>query len=213
MKTYKILSSILIVIAFYSCVPEDPSLNEFSDVFVDWSPRTINVNDSVSILDGSRGVRERLWTIPSGGVADIIGSNNNENYSERIIHLKFFEPGEYHIRLHSEFNDPKITLDSLIPITVLNYVSADFDSDIEVEGEGDMVVQVGDSVNYSSTSTGSPEFYEWIFEGGIPETATSPNNLVQYNESGSWDVTLIAYRNFPRGADTLVVRDYITVVE
>lgn len=209
MKNYKIFSlvSLLALVALYSCQPEDPPLNEFSHVFIDWSPRTINVNDSVSILDGSRGVRERTWTIPGGGVADIIGTDNDENYSERIIHVKFFEPGEYNIRLQAEFNDPNVSLDSLIPVTVLDYVSADFESDIE----GDMVIQAGESVSYTSTSTGSPEFYEWIFEGGDPETATGQSTSVQYNEPGSWDVTLIAYRNFPRGADTIVVRDYITV--
>jgi len=214
MKKLKILAYTLIVAlgGLFSCQPEDPPLNDFSTVFIDWSPRTINVNDSVSILDGSRGVKERLWTLPGGGVVDIIGSDNDATSTERILNAKFSQPGEFDIRLQDQFNDPIVTLDSLITITVLDQVSVEFTSDAETP-DGNVVVQAGEVVNFTSNSTGSPEFFEWSFEGGDPLTATGVNTSVQYNQPGSWDVTLIAYRNFPRGADTIVVRDYIKVLE
>ncbi|MDT0689086.1 PKD domain-containing protein [Salegentibacter sp. F188] len=214
MKKHKILAYTLIValVGLFSCQPEDPPLNDFSHIFIDWSPRTINVNDSVSILDGSRGVQERLWTLPGGGVVDIIGSDNDATSTERILHAKFLQPGEYDIRLQDQFNDPSVTLDSLITITVLEQVSAGFTSDAEIE-DGNVIVQAGEVINFTSDSTGSPEFFEWSFEGGDPSTSTGDTTSVQYNQPGSWDVTLIAYRNFPRGADTIVVRDYLTVLE
>lgn len=214
MKKHKMLSLIclLVLIGFFSCQPEDPPLNEFSDVFIDWSPLTINVNDSVSILDGSRGVRERLWTLPGGGVADIKGSNNDATSTEKILHIIFLQPGEFDVHLQTEFLDPRVKLDTLITVTVLDYISAEFVSDAQTQ-DGNLVVDAGEVVNYTSVSTGSPEFYQWTFEGGDPVTATGSNTSVQYSQPGSWDVTLIAFRNFPRGADTIVVRDYITVIE
>ncbi|WP_373059398.1 PKD domain-containing protein [Zunongwangia sp. H14] len=214
MKNHKILLlTVMAIASLVSCQPEDPPLNEFSDVFIDWSPRTINVNDSVSILDGSRGVKERLWTLPGGGVVDVIGSDNDATSTERILHTKFLAPGVFDIRLQDQFNDPSVTLDSLITITVLEHVIARFTSDVEGEN-GEITIEAGDTVNFNSnSSTGSPEFFEWTFEGGEPATSTGSNPSVQYNLPGSWDVTLIAYRNFPRGADTIVVRDYLTVLE
>jgi len=213
MKKYKILSFVCLfaLVGFFSCQPNDPPLNEFSDVFIDWSPRTINVHDSVSIVDGSRGVKKRLWTLPGGGVADIIGSDNDATSTERILKTKFLKSGQYDIRLQDEFNDPSVTLDSLITITVLDYVSAKFVSDAQTQN-GILMIEAGKVINYTSVSTGSPEFYEWIFEGGVPQTATGSHPSVKYSQPGSYDVTLIAYRKQPKGSDTIVVKDFIKVI-
>ncbi|MCK4406567.1 MAG: PKD domain-containing protein [Bacteroidales bacterium] len=68
----------------------------------------------------------------------------------------------------------------------------------------------GESVNFTDLSTGDPASWEWIFEGGDPETSVlqNPDNIV-YDESGYYDVTLIATNI--GGSDTLTIEDYIQV--
>ncbi len=53
--------------------------------------------------------------------------------------------------------------------------------------------------------------YMWSFEGGIPASANVANPTITYAELGSYDVMLIV--NQSCGADTLLKRDYIQVVE
>lgn len=211
----KILFTILLfgLISLFSCKPESINIpaNEFSDVFITWSPLTINVNGEVSIADGSRGVKKRLWTISGDGV-DILRSDNDETSTDRIIYATFSQPGVFNVRLQSEFDDPKVTLDSIITVNVLDNVSAKFTSDAQTQN-GKFVVKAGGEVKYSSVSTGSPNSFEWSFTGGNIEKITGSTAIVQYNQLGTWDVSLIAYRNNPKGRDTIIVKDFITVIE
>ncbi|MDK2978032.1 MAG: hypothetical protein PWP52_746 [Bacteroidales bacterium] len=116
-KIYK-TSLLLILVFLFSCSPDEIEMNEFSDIFITWSPLTIHVNEDVSLGDGSRGETSRLWTFPSGGGCEIKGSSELTS-TERIVHATFFKAGNYDIRLQAEFIDPSIKLDSLITITVL----------------------------------------------------------------------------------------------
>jgi PKD repeat protein len=53
-------------------------------------------------------------------------------------------------------------------------------------------VQLGDNVIFTDISTGSPTSWVWTFAGGTPGThngQTPP--AIQYNTTGSWDVTLV----------------------
>ncbi|NQU88521.1 MAG: PKD domain-containing protein [Mariniphaga sp.] len=118
-KNYIIFLLLALVVGLFSCLPDEFEMNEFSDVFITWSPLTIKVNGDVSLGDGSRGETSRLWTFPGNGVCEIIGSNELTS-TERIVHAIFFQPGTYDVRLQAEFNDPTVTLDSLITITVLD---------------------------------------------------------------------------------------------
>lgn len=48
----------------------------------------------------------------------------------------------------------------------------------------------GDSIAFTSTSTGSPESLEWQFPGGSPESSVAEQQVVTYNTAGTYDVTL-----------------------
>jgi PKD repeat protein len=77
---------------------------------------------------------------------------------------------------------------------------------------GDTLVMEGDSVQFTSVSTGSPLTFEWVFEGGTPgiyEGEFPP--AVHYPGSGSWDVSL-KVTNLA-GEDILVRNDMISVGE
>jgi hypothetical protein len=70
-------------------------------------------------------------------------------------------------------------------------------------------VPTGSEVNFTDLTKYDPEQWLWKFEGGTPSTSTeqNPQNIV-YENSGSYDVTLIATNYL--GTDTLVLEDYIT---
>ncbi|MBI9055631.1 MAG: T9SS type A sorting domain-containing protein [Bacteroidales bacterium] len=65
------------------------------------------------------------------------------------------------------------------------------------------------SVNFTSTSTGSPTSYSWTFEGGTPATSTAQNPTVTYSTIGTYNVSLTVTNS--EGNDTETKTDYITV--
>ena len=64
-------------------------------------------------------------------------------------------------------------------------------------------IKVGESVNFSSTSSDADELL-WTFEGGTPSTSTSSNPQVTYNEPGIYDVVLTATNEGGSDTDTEV---------
>lgn len=55
-------------------------------------------------------------------------------------------------------------------------------------------VLMGESVQFSNASSNNPDGYQWYFPGGTPSSSTELNPVVTYAEAGSFDVTLIAYK-------------------
>ena len=68
----------------------------------------------------------------------------------------------------------------------------------------------GNSITFSSTSSGIPTSFAWSFPGGTPSTSTNASENVTYSNSGSYDATLIATNS--QGSDTLTITNYITVL-
>ena len=68
----------------------------------------------------------------------------------------------------------------------------------------------GNSITFSSTSSGIPTSFAWSFPGGTPSTSTNASENVTYANSGSYDATLIATNS--QGSDTLTITNYITVL-
>jgi PKD repeat protein len=67
----------------------------------------------------------------------------------------------------------------------------------------------GEAVQFHNESLNATSL-EWIFEGGTPETSSEENPLIEYNQAGVYDVTLIA--SYSDGQkDTVVKSDYIAV--
>ena len=66
----------------------------------------------------------------------------------------------------------------------------------------------GDPVHFIDLSTYA-ESWEWVFEGGTPDTSSSQNPVVVYENYGIYDVQLIVSNS--DGSDTLLISDYIEV--
>jgi len=69
---------------------------------------------------------------------------------------------------------------------------------------------IGGFVQFTDLSTNNPTSWAWTFEGGDPTSSymESPPPI-QYNTTGSWDVTLSVTNSF--GTDVLTIPDYIEV--
>lgn len=66
----------------------------------------------------------------------------------------------------------------------------------------------GETVQFTSTSTGNPTSYSWSFPGGTPSTSTSANPTVTYPTAGSYNVSLTVTNN--TGSDAETKNGYIT---
>ncbi|WP_439487754.1 PKD domain-containing protein [Algoriphagus sp.] len=206
------ITFLLAIGGFFSCQPEEFELTEISYPFVTHSPLTINVDGEVSFGDGSRGVVTRIWSFPEGNVVSILGSESTTTSSEEIVHATFLKPGEYGVRLQVGFKDPQVTLDTTLNVTVLDNITASFSSSLEPQ-DGQVTIRAGESINYTSTSSGAPDSYQWTLEGGTPASSSAASASAEYNVVGSYDVMLIAYRNSPASRDTVLMRDYVRVIE
>jgi len=66
----------------------------------------------------------------------------------------------------------------------------------------------GNSIQYTSTSSGSPTSFNWSFPGGVPSTSNFPNPIVSYSSSGSFAVSLTATNS--SGSNS--VQNYINII-
>lgn len=67
----------------------------------------------------------------------------------------------------------------------------------------------GQTVQFTSTSTGTSLTYSWSFPGGTPSTSTAANPTVTYNTAGSYNVTLTVTSGSQNNTKTQTA--YITV--
>lgn len=79
---------------------------------------------------------------------------------------------------------------------------ADFSAD-------NIIIPVGETINFSDETTGIPTEWEWTFEGATPATSTerNPENIM-YSTEGTFTVQLIATNII--GDDTITKEAYIT---
>lgn len=65
--------------------------------------------------------------------------------------------------------------------------------------------------DFTSTSTGSNLTYDWDFEGGSPATSGLENPIVNYDQPGTFSVTLTVTNN--NGSDMMTMTDVIVIEE
>ena len=69
----------------------------------------------------------------------------------------------------------------------------------------------GESIQFKSTSTGSPESVEWTFEGGDITSSTDEQPTVKYDKAGTYGVTLTVKRDDE--TDRLERTDFVVVAQ
>lgn len=73
----------------------------------------------------------------------------------------------------------------------------------------EIIIPVGETVNFTDLTGGVPSSWNWTFENGTPATSNQQNpEEIQFNEEGTFKVQLIASNDL--GTDTIVKDAYIT---
>jgi PKD repeat protein len=162
---------------------------------------------------------------------DFITSGSVKSYSKTdldIIHVRFDEPGNYGVNLKADFEVDSIMLDTTFNVVVLDYI----DTKLEIqsiqagfyeETPEKITMYEGGTINFKDISDGNPNRRKWLFPGGTPSSAGGidfiedekvKNIAVSYPKIGTYDLTLVTWRQNPTGIkDTLYLKDYINVVE
>ncbi|KXX71203.1 carbohydrate binding domain-containing protein [Flammeovirga sp. SJP92] len=213
------LGVIALLVALTSCQKDEVvPYGDFQDVAI-FSPYTgkitVEINQQISIADGSKGFIDRKWSVP---FPSYFLNNDDSVLNEETAFVKFMEVGEVPLVIEWQFQDSlgTTTRDSTFMVTVLDTITTDIAvTNIEgnyTEENGKYIVEAGSIVTMTDTSSGSPDTYQWLIEGHdeILETKTVE---VQYKKLGLYSVGLASSRLEPYGkVDTLILRDFIEVI-
>ena len=235
LNTYKIVLMLLVILAACSD-QEDIKLIEPNHRVIYTSEmdfeNTIEVNGEISFGDASAGVESREWTFPDN-VVDILGSDNDVTSSEWTVKTTFNQVGEYDVNLKQVFKGDAYVgtelrgkeLDTTIVVTVLQPIEVNVQAYyINDDGSNGAALNMSDgaeneltaskSIRYVVVEKGSPQEYNWEFEGGDPDEIETPEPEldVKYKRTGSYDVSLIASRARPFGADTIHFSKLVKVI-
>jgi len=175
--------------AYFSIIEVTAIVPNFSASATD-----IAVGDSVMFTDNTTGSPTSWeWTFEGG---------TPETYSGQTPpYIVYNTPGTYDVQL--EVGDGITSYTELKEdfIFVGEAPVADFTAN-------NTLILVGETVDFTSNSTGEDLTFSWYFEGGTPETSTAENPTgIAYNEMGVFDVQLIVTNMY--GTDTLLREDYI----
>ena len=131
------------------------------------------------------------------------------------------ETGYYNRPVYAGTYDVKYTAQGHYPVIVEDVVVTNRNTTIvNVElSSGDLIadfeasstaISAGSTIEFTDLSYGNPVSWEWIFEGGTPETSTLQNPEVTYNSTGVFDVSLTV-TNGQGDSSSITETDYISV--
>lgn len=206
---------------------DTPEANQFSDaVAVASGNKRIERGNSSSFADLSKGVVNRTWTIPES--ATITNLNGKNASSLDLIHVRFNEPGNHAVNLKADFQVDSIKLDTTFNVTVLDHIQTkleimSIDAGFSEIMPDQITMYEGGTINFKDASLGVPNRRKWTLPGGEPSSAGGigieedelvKNISVSYPTIGTYDLTLVTWRQYPTGEkDTLFFKDYINIVE
>ena len=137
-----------------------------------------------------------VWTFEGGEPATSLELNPKVNY---------VNVGSYKVSL-SYINNTGTetkTIDNYIMVSELPTPVADFTVNNQNVFEGTIL-------SFTDASENDPNFWEWTFEGGIPETSNEQHPSITYNTIGNYKVILTVTNS--AGSNTKEVVDYVTVI-
>jgi PKD repeat protein len=157
---------------------------------------SITTGGSVNFTDLSTGNPTTWeWTFQGGDPTYFSGQNPPP--------ITYNTPGTYSVSLfvsNAAGSDTETKDDYII---VGDFPTAEFEASEDT-------IQVGESIDFTDLSLGSPTSWEWTFEGGTPGTSTDQNPTgIMYETPGFYNVTLYVVNSV--GDDSLVKEEYIKV--
>ncbi len=156
----------------------------------------ITQGDTVLFLDQSGpGIMEWEWLFEGG---------DPDTSSTQDPYIVYADTGYFDVSLHvinADGEDTELREDYIYINAMLAPV-VDFIAD-------DTTVPERASVHFTDLSENNPTEWYWEFDGGSPATSSAQNPTVRYNNTGVYNVTLIASNL--GGSDTLIKENYIIV--
>jgi PKD repeat protein len=148
------------------------------------TPTTVDVGGTVAFRDASTGTPTSWsWTFPGGNP----GTSTAQNPS-----VVYPTAGTYNVILTVSNADGSDTE------TKTNYITVSQGTDPDPHGElaaafaaSAYTITIGDCINFTDRSSGSPTSWNWTFQGAETVTSTqqNPTNIC-YNVPGTYNVTL-----------------------
>lgn len=206
---------VLLALMFVQCNEYENPSDEFSygAIANNFKGKEVNINTIYTFQDLSHGVTTRTWDF--GADTEFVEGNAQSDH----VKVRFTKAGQRNIRFDATYINNAYKYDTTYVINVLDLVKADFA--VKVDGvtytsSQPITLEAGSGVvSFESKSDGSPAYFQWImigsaegkFEGGADFSSINTN----YYLPGKYDVKLIASRDEPWGADTIVVKNYVTI--
>ena len=243
MKTkFKILTAfVAVLLGLYSCedIYDDIELNEANSRIIATSQmnftNTIRIGNSITLGDLSSGVASRLWTLPTG-VADIVGSDNDETSTEQNVKAIFNAEGEHDVVLSQVFKGEAYDLagniigkeiDTTIVVTVLPEIKTVLKAyrlnedgsqgdELSLTSGANNEVTAGKAVRFivDESTQGSPDSFVWTAEGGTRVSLSEDKRIydVRYKKTGSFGLELISSLARPVGEEIITLTSLINVI-
>ncbi len=148
------------------------------------NPTTVAVGGSVAFADASTGnPTSWSWTFPGGNPATSTVQNPTVVYSAA---------GTYNVTLTVSNGNANDTETKNGYITVSQNVTPDPDGELSAAFVASSYnISIGDCINFTDLSSGSPTSWTWTFQGAETVTSTAQNPTgICYNTPGEYNVTL-----------------------
>ena len=145
---------------------------------------------TVGFINNSQDAFSYQWDFGDG----------NSSFNESPVHT-YTIGGTYTVEL-TVFNNCGED-EFIVQIDVFEMVEADFTNDLSI-GCAPLTVQ------FSNASSGDPDFYQWEFPGGNPNSSNEENPEVTYSDPGLFDVSLTVSN--PLGNSSIEKEELIEVL-
>lgn len=158
---------------------------------------TIETEEHIEFTDTSTGVpTEWAWEFEGGSPSSSIEQHPTVSYTAaETYQVKLTATNESGSDEEVKTNYITVTAPVLVPV-------ADFNASATT-------ITSGNEITFTDTSINEPTSWQWEFEGGSPSTSTEQNPIVNYNNFGTYEVTLTATNS--AGSDSETKTAYITV--
>ncbi len=169
-------------------------------------PTTVVVGSSVQFTDLSTAptgttISHRYWYFDNGTPTPDTSTVTNPVHAYNAT-------GTYDVSLRVTSNQGSDSIAKVNYITVVPPSTMAPNADFVADYQNRMV---GQSVNFTDLSGGTPLFWSWKFQGGTPATSTIQNPAsIVYSTAGNYKVTLTITNTI--GTDSLVRLAYIHIV-
>ncbi len=201
----------------------------------------IEVNNHISMVDLSRGVNSREWSVPQGAAFLDEDSSSTKTNSD-VMWATFTKSGTYDVKLTQTFDSDVYVgeelqgtnqLSNTFQVRVLDPIELSLEADY-LDLEGNVIstlvlkddamneIMAGRRVRYRLMMDGEPALINFTAEGGDPEQVDYDEGAInagdaevteiQYKRVGEYDLQILGSRRRPAGLDSLAFKNLINVV-